>query len=162
MVMPCGRARVAVVAAAVSPEKAAVPVPAMVVMMPVAAVIGGCGGCGCRRGRGCSRRRGRGRWVSRWWRRWRGRVAGEALSAGAGDGGDDSGGGDFADAVVAGVGEVEVVGGVEGEGGGEVELGGGGEGVVAGEAWGAVPAMVVMMPVVRLSLRMRWLWVSAM
>ena len=62
-------------------------------------------------------------------------VAGEALCAGAGDGGDDAGGGvDLADAVVAGVGEVEVAGGVEGEGGGEIELGGGGEGVVAGEA----------------------------
>ena len=61
-----------------------------------------------------------------------------------------------------GVGEVEIVGGVEGEGGGEVELGGGGGAVVAGEAWVSVPAMVVMMPVVRSSLRMRWLWVSAM
>ncbi len=48
-----------------------------------------------------------------------GGVAGEARDAGAGDGGDDAGGGvDAADAVVVGVGEVEVVGGVEGEAGG--------------------------------------------
>ena len=64
-------------------------------------------------------------------------VAGEALRSGAGDGGDDASGGiDAADAVVAGVGEVEIVCGVEGERSGKVELSGGGEGVVAGEAGG--------------------------
>ena len=46
-------------------------------------------------------------------------VSGEGWSAGTGDGGDDAGGGvDAADAVVVGVGEVEVVCGVEGEAGG--------------------------------------------
>jgi hypothetical protein len=44
--------------------------------------------------------------------------------------------------MVAGVGEIEVVGSVEGEGSGTVELGG---------------AIVVRMPVERLSRRMRWL-----
>jgi hypothetical protein len=39
MVTPCGRVRVAEVAAAVSPEKPGAPVPAIVVMMPVEAVI---------------------------------------------------------------------------------------------------------------------------
>ena len=57
------------------------------------------------------------------------------MSACAGNGSDDScGGGDFADAVVAGVGEVEVAVGIERQGRGEVELGGGGERVVTGEA----------------------------
>ena len=48
-------------------------------------------------------------------------VAGEALSAGAGDGGDVAGGVDLADDVVRGFGEVEVAGGVEDDGGGEDE-----------------------------------------
>ena len=51
------------------------------------------------------------------------------------DGCDDASGGiDSTDAVVAGVGEVEVACGVEGESGGKVELSGGCESVVAGEA----------------------------
>ena len=57
------------------------------------------------------------------------------MSAIAGDGGDDAGSVDFADAVVLCVGYVEVVGGVEGEGGREVEVGGGGGVVVTVEAW---------------------------
>ena len=64
-------------------------------------------------------------------------VSGETLSACAGNGSDDScGDGDFADAVVAGVGEVEVAVGIERQGRGEVELGGGGKRVVTGEAGG--------------------------
>ncbi len=62
-------------------------------------------------------------------------VGGEAWRAGAGDGGDDAGDeADFADAVVVGVGEVEIVGGVESEALGRVECGGGGGAGVAGEA----------------------------
>src|ERR1700678_1533333 len=65
-------------------------------------------------------------------------VAGEPLGADACEGGDDAGGSvDAADAVVTGVGEVEIVCGVECYGGGKVELGRGCEGVVAGEAWDA-------------------------
>ena len=64
-------------------------------------------------------------------------VAGEALGSVACDGGDDAGGGvDAADAVVGGVGDVEIAGGVEGDGSGEVELGGGCGGVVSAEAGG--------------------------
>ena len=65
-------------------------------------------------------------------------VAGEAWSAGSGDGGDGAGREvEFADAVVVGVGDVEVVCGVEGQALRGVELGGGGGAVVAGEALGA-------------------------
>ena len=60
------------------------------------------------------------------------------MCAAAGDGGDDvGGGGDFADAVIAGVGEVEIIVAVEGDGSWEIELGGDGGGVVSGEARGA-------------------------
>ncbi len=73
-------------------------------------------------------------------------VAGEALRAGAGDSGNDAGGGvDAADAVVGGVGEVEVAGGVDGQAVWEGETCGDGGGAVSGAAEGAVPAMVVMM-----------------
>ena len=74
-----GRLSWAEVARPLSPEKPGVPVPAMVVMMPVVTV-------------------------------------------------------ELADAVVVGVGEVEIVDGVEGEALRGVELGGGGGAVVAGEA----------------------------
>ncbi len=47
-------------------------------------------------------------------------VSGEALCAGACDGGDDAGGVDFADAVVLRVGYVEITGWVESDGGGEI------------------------------------------
>ena len=61
-------------------------------------------------------------------------VAGEA-GDGAGDGGNDAGGEvELADAVVVGVGDVEVVGGVESEALRRVECGGGGRAIVAGEA----------------------------
>ncbi|NYF89820.1 hypothetical protein HDF08_001887 [Edaphobacter lichenicola] len=61
-----------------------------------------------------------------------GPVAGVALRACAGDGGDETSAGiDAADAVVRGVGEIEVAGGVDGESGGEVELGGEGGGAVS-------------------------------
>ena len=46
-------------------------------------------------------------------------VAGEALCAGAGDGADLAESVDFADVVVGGLGEVEVAGGVEDDGGGQ-------------------------------------------
>ena len=54
-------------------------------------------------------------------------VAGEAWRASAGEGGDGAGGEvEFADAVVVGVGDVEIVCGVEGEALRRVEGGGGG------------------------------------
>jgi hypothetical protein len=65
-------------------------------------------------------------------------VAGEALGAVTSDGGDDAGGGiDAADAVVGGVGEVEVAGGVDGEALWEREGGADGRVGVAGEPEGA-------------------------
>ena len=84
------------------------------------------------------------------------------MCASACDRGDDAGGeSEFADAVIAGIGDVEVAGSVEGEGGGEIELGRYGGACVAGEAWSAA-GYGDDVPVVRLSSRMRWLWVSAM
>ena len=60
-------------------------------------------------------------------------IAGEELQAIAGDGGDAAGGcGQLADAVIAGVGDVEIPGGVEGERGGIPELSGSGRTVVTG------------------------------
>ena len=69
-----------------------------------------------------------------------GAVTGVARCAGAGDGGDDAGGGvDAANAVVVGVSEVEVAGGVKGEAGGGIDGGGVGWALVSGEGLRAVP-----------------------
>ncbi len=117
-----------------SPEKPWVPLPAMVVMRPVVvdladAMVAGVGDvevfCWIEgEGRGEVELGGGGGGV----------VAGEA-GGGSRDGGDDAGGEvEFADAVVVGVGDVEVVCGVEGEALGGVECGGGGGAAVAGEA----------------------------
>ena len=65
-------------------------------------------------------------------------VAGGAESTGAGDGGDDTGDGiDAADAIVVGVGDEEIAGGVEGDGVGRVKLGAGRGAAIAGEALSA-------------------------
>ena len=65
-------------------------------------------------------------------------VSGVKFFSVPGDGGDGRSG-DPADALVEGVGDVEVVGCIERDGGGQGERGGGGWSVVAGEAWGAGP-----------------------
>ena len=51
--------------------------------------------------------------------------------------------------VVAGIGDVDVAGGIDREAGRAVELGSGGEAAVAGVAWVPLPAMVEMMPEVK-------------
>ena len=59
-------------------------------------------------------------------------VAGDGLARIACDGGDDAGfGADFADAIVAGIGDVKVAGYVDGDARGDVQLGLGGGTVVA-------------------------------
>src|SRR5258708_5463901 len=66
-------------------------------------------------------------------------VAGESGGAVSGDGRDvTSGGRDFSDAVVHGVGDVEIVRHVENESGGKVKFGAGGGAAVAGESGGAI------------------------